>query len=200
MIYYILPEISTRMKQDWECLESREVFKATDGKAVYIELYQDKIRTPKGSVITYTKYHASDVVIVVPFLDRQKLLMIRQFRYPIGKVLLEFPAGHVENGEDPLATAKRELQEETGYSAKKVEYVYSYHPSVSRTRQSVHVFRATGLAKTSATKHDSGEQITTETITTAKLRQLIANRKVENAGTLIAYLLCCTKINSGKRR
>jgi ADP-ribose pyrophosphatase len=189
------------MKQDWKCLESREVFKATDGKTVYIELYQDKIRTPKGSVITYTKYHASDVVIVVPFLDLQKLLMIRQFRYPIGKVLLEFPAGHVENGEDPLATAKRELQEETGYSAKKVEYVYSYHPSVSRTRQSVHVFRATGLAKTSATKHDSGEQITMETITTAKLRQLIANRKVENAGTLIAYLLCCTmKINSGKRR
>jgi ADP-ribose pyrophosphatase len=189
------------MEQGWECLESKEVFKATDGKTVYIELYQDKVRTPKGSVITYTKYHASDVVIVVPFLDRQKLLMIKQFRYPIGKVLLEFPAGHVDSGEDPLATATRELEEETGYNAKKVEYVYSYHPSVSRTRQSVHVFRATGLAKTSATRHDSGEQINMERVTIAKLRQLIAERKVENAGTLIAYLLCCTmKINPGRRR
>lgn len=188
------------MKQGWECLESKEVFKATDGKTVYMELYQDRVRTPKGNVLTYTKYHASDVVIVVPFIDRQRLLMIRQFRYPIGKVLLEFPAGHVDSGEDPLATAKRELEEETGHVAKKVEYIYSYHPSVSRTRQSVHVFRATGLARTSATKHDSGEQISIETVTTASLRQLIAKGKVENAGTLIAYLLCCTmKINPCKR-
>jgi ADP-ribose pyrophosphatase len=189
------------MKQDWECLESKEVFRATDGKTVFIELYQDKVRTSKGNVITYTKYHASDVVIVVPFLDRQRLLMIRQFRYPIGKVLLEFPAGHVDGGEDPLETAKRELEEETGYSARKVEYVYSYHPSVSRTKQSVHVFRATGLTRTGSTKHDSGEHISMEKVTTIKLRQLIAKGKVENAGTLIAYLLCCAmKINPGKQR
>jgi ADP-ribose pyrophosphatase len=189
------------MKRGWECLESKQVFKATDGKTVYIELYQDKVRTPKGSVITYTKYHASDVVIVVPFLDRQTLLMIRQFRYPIGKVLLEFPAGHVDSGEDSLATAKRELAEETGYMAKKVEYVYSYHPSVSRTRQSVHVFRATGLSKQVATRHDSGEQIKMERVTIKALRQLITKGKVESAGTLIAYLLCCAmKINPGKRR
>lgn len=189
------------MKQGWECLESKEVFKATDGKTVFIDLYQDKVRTPKGSVITYTKYHASDVVIVVPFLGRGRLLMIRQFRYPVGKVLLEFPAGHVESGEDPLETAKRELEEETGHAAKKIEYVYSYHPSVSRTKQSVHVCRATGLARKTSTRHDSGEQISMETVTTKKLRQLIAKGKVENAGTLIAYLLCCTmKINPRKRR
>jgi ADP-ribose pyrophosphatase len=189
------------MEKGWECLESREVFKATDGKTVYIDLYQDRVRTPKGSVITYTKYHASDVVIVVPFLGRHKLLMIRQFRYPIGKVLLEFPAGHVDDGEDPAGTARRELEEETGYAAKKVEYVYSYHPSVSRTKQSVHVFRATGLERTSATNHDSGEQISMEKVTVRQLRQLIAKGKVENAGTLIAFLLCCAmKINPGRRR
>jgi ADP-ribose pyrophosphatase len=189
------------MKQGWECLESKEIFKAGNGKTVFINLYQDKVRTPKGNVITYTKYHASDVVIVVPFLDRQRLLMIRQFRYPIGKTLLEFPAGHVDDGEDPLATANRELEEETGYGAKKVEYVYSYHPSVSRTKQSVHVFRATGLARTGATKHDTGEQISLERVTVEQLRQLVAKGKVENAGTLIAYLLCCAmKINPGRRR
>lgn len=82
-----------------------------------------------------------------------------------------------------------------------MEYVYSYHPSVSRTKQSVHVFRATGLAKSTATRHDSGEQISMQTVTPAKLRRLIEKGKVENAGTLIAYLLCCAmKINPGKRR
>ncbi len=188
------------MKQIWECLESREIFKAGDGKVIYMELYQDRVRTPKGNVLTYTKYHASDVVIVVPFIDRQRLLMIRQFRYPVGKVLLEFPAGHVDKAEDPRDTAKRELEEETGHRARKVEYVYSYHPAVSRTKQSVHVFRATGLARANATRHDGGEQIRMETVTIKQLRELIAKGKVENAGTLIAYLLCCTMKISGRRR
>jgi ADP-ribose pyrophosphatase len=188
-------------KPGWECLESKQVFRATDGKTVFIDLYQDKVRTPKGRVLTYTRYQASDVVIVVPFLGRGRLLMIRQYRYPIGKVLLEFPAGHVDSGEDPLDTARRELEEETGYAAKRVEYVYSYHPSVSRTKQSVHVFRATGLARTTATRHDSGEQISMATVTAKKLRELVEKGKVENAGTLIAYLLCCAmKINLRKRR
>ena len=201
IIIYYLPFIPKLMKQSWECLESKKIFKAGDGKTVYFELYQDRVRTPKGNVLTYTKYHASDVVIVVPFLDRQKLLMIRQFRYPVGKVMPEFPAGHVENGEDPLDTAKRELEEETGQRARKVEYIYSYHPSVGRTKQSVHVFRATGLAKKTATRHDSGEQISMKTVTVNQLRHLIVKRKVESAGTLIAYLLCCAmKINPRKRR
>jgi len=180
------------MMKSWKVLESKKVFKATDGKTVFIDLQQDKVRAPNGKVITYTRYHASDVVIVVPFLDRQKLLMIRQFRYPIGKTLLEFPAGHVDKGEDPLDTAARELEEETGYIAKKIEYVYRYHPAVSRTKQLVHVFRATGLSKTSTTKHDSGEQIRMKKVSVKELRQLISKGKVENAGTLIAYLLCCT--------
>lgn len=188
-------------KPGWECLESKEVFKSTDGRTVFIDLYQDRVRTPKGRVLTYTSYRATDVVIVVPFLGRERLLMITQYRYPIGKVLLEFPAGHVDRDEDPLDTAKRELQEETGYVAKKVEYVYSYHPSVSRTKQSVYVFMATGLARKTATRHDSGEQISMKTVTTKKLRQLIVKGKVQNAGTLIAYLLCCTmKINPRERR
>jgi len=188
------------MKNGWECLESKEIFKATDGKTTFIDLYQERVRTPKG-VITYVRYHASDVIIVVPFFDRQRLLMIRQFRYPVGKVLLEFPAGHVDDGEEPEDAVRRELAEETGYAAKKVEYVYSYHPSVSRTKQAVHVFRATGLAKTSATHHDSGEQIRIEKVTVGQLRRQIAKGKVESAGTLIAYMLCCAmKINPGRQR
>lgn len=189
--------------KDWKCLESIKVFEATDGKTTFMELYQDRVRTSKGNVITYTRYYSSDVVIVVPFLGcgSDRLVMIRQYRYPLGKVLLEFPAGHVENGEDPEETARRELEEETGYRAKKIEYVYTYHPSVSKSRQLVHVFRATGLAK-GEMRHDSSKDIRVEVLTRGQLRRQIAERKVENAGTLIPYLLCCTgmKLRSGKRR
>lgn len=188
------------MEKRWECLESSKIFEATDGRATYMELYQDRVRTPKGNVVTYTRYYASDVVIVVPFLDDEKLVMIRQYRYPLGKVILEFPAGHVESGEDPAETARRELEEETGYRAGKMEYVYTYHPAVSRTKQNVHVYRATGLSDSGRTSHDGGEDIVIETMTVGELRKTIAERKVESAGTLVAYLLCCsTEIKTGGR-
>ena len=184
--------------RSWECLDSKKIFEATDGKTIFIDLYQDRIKTPKGNVITYTRYRASDVVIVVPFLDKNRLVMIRQYRYPVDKVLLEFPAGHVESGEDPEDTAVRELEEETGYKTKQIEYVYKYHPSVSRSRQTVHVFRATGLSEKGTTKHDGGEDIDTEILTVSELRKLIENGKVECAGTLVSYLLCCSGIEMAK--
>lgn len=188
------------MEKRWECLESSKIFEATDGRATYMELYQDRVRTPKGNVVTYTRYYASDVVIVVPFLDDEKLVMIRQYRYPLGKVILEFPAGHVESGEDPAETARRELEEETGYRAGKMEHIYTYHPAVSRTKQNVHVYRATGLSDSGRTSHDGGEDIVIETMTVGELRKTIAERKVESAGTLVAYLLCCsTEIKTGGR-
>jgi ADP-ribose pyrophosphatase len=177
------------MNKGWECLESRKILHAGDGRATFMELYQDKVRTTKGQVVTYTRYNASDVVIIAPFLADDKLVMIKQYRYPLGKVLLEFPAGHVEGDEEPLQTAKRELQEETGYKAGKIERIYRYHPSVSRSSQNVHVFKATRLIK-GRTRHDGGEDINVQVMTIGKVRQLIKQGKVESAGTLISYFLC----------
>ncbi|MGH9991657.1 MAG: NUDIX hydrolase [Nitrososphaera sp.] len=186
------------MGEPWECLESRKVLHAGEGKTTFMEVYQDKVRTSKGRVVTYTKYHASDVVIIVPFLDSGRLVMIRQYRYPLGKILLEFPAGHVEGSEDPSETAKRELEEETGYSARTIRQIYRYHPSVSRSNQNVHVFIASGLSE-GKTRHDGGEDISIELLTTEKLRQQIRRGGVESAGTLISYLLCCTDtLSTGK--
>ena len=174
------------------------MFEARDGKTVYMELFQDTVMTPRGRTLKYTHFSSSDVVVVVPFLDARRVAMIQQYRYPLGKVLLEFPAGHVEKNESPLVTARRELQEETGYTAKKIEHIYDYHPSVSKSRQLVHVFRATGLAD-GKTNHDSTEDIQVEIVRVQDLKKMILEKKVENAGTLIAYLLCCTGMNLSGR-
>jgi ADP-ribose pyrophosphatase len=182
------------MEKSWERLESRKILEAGDGKAIFMELFQDRVRTAKGHVITYTRYHASDVVIVVPVLPDGSLLMIRQYRYPLDKVLLEFPAGHVEGGEDPAETARRELEEETGYRARSMNHIYRYHPSVSRSNQNVHVFMASGLAAAGNTRHDGGEDIDVVTFTKEEMRQMISEGKVESAGTLISFFLCCTDI------
>lgn len=108
------------------------------------------------------------------------------------KTLLEFAAGHIENGENPKDTAVRELAEETGYHSKEIEHVYTYHPSVSKTRQVVYIFKAKELTKEKAgrLKHESTEDIKIENVKVKELAHMITDKKIENAGTLIAYLIC----------
>jgi ADP-ribose pyrophosphatase len=180
--YYMLPYYSKTIK-------SNVIFKNP-----WIELYQDKIETRNGNTMDYTWYKASDVVVIVPFLDSDTLIMIRQYRYPLRKVLLEFPAGHIENDEDMKEAAKRELLEETGYLAKEIQYMYTYHPSVSKSRQLVHIFKGEGLMEKES-KHDSSEDIVSvDTVSIIELKDMIRKRKIESAGTLLAYLICCTRI------
>jgi ADP-ribose pyrophosphatase len=179
------------MSSDWKTLESRLIFKNP-----WIKLHEDKVRTPSGKTMLYSWYESADVVVVVPFLDDSTLVMIKQYRYPLHKALLEFPAGHIENGENPKDTAVRELAEETGYHFKEIEYVYTYHPSVSKTRQVVYVFKAKELTTeeegVGSLRHESTEDIKVEKVKVKELAQMITNKKIENAGTLIAYLICCT--------
>jgi ADP-ribose pyrophosphatase len=75
-------------------------------------------------------YKSSDVAVIVPFLENDNLVMIRQYRYPLRKVLLEFPAGHIENGDDAAKAAERELLEETGYMTNNIDYVHICVPSI----------------------------------------------------------------------
>ncbi len=120
--------------------------------------------------------------------------MIRQYRYPLRKILLEFPAGHIEDGEDAAKTAKRELLEETGYIANKIDYMYTYHPSVSKSSQLVYIFRASDLVEEKS-NHEGGEEIIrTEIISVRELKNMIKQRRIDSAGTLLAYLICCSGI------
>jgi ADP-ribose pyrophosphatase len=183
------------MSSDWKTLESRVVYKNP-----WLKLHEDKVRTPSGETMLYSWYESADVVVVVPFLDDSTLVMINQYRYPLHKALLEFPAGHIENGENPQDTAVRELAEETGYHSKGIEHVYTYHPSVSKTRQVVYVYKAKELTteegRVGSLRHDSTEDIKVEKVKVKELAQMITDKKIENAGTLIAYLICCVGMSS----
>ncbi len=175
------------MASDWRIIQSELLFQNR-----WIELYEDKVEVRTGKITHYTWYKSSDVAIIVPFLNKDTLVMIRQYRHPLRKVLLEFPAGHVEDDEDSEKTSRRELLEETGYHAKEIEEVYTYNPSVNISKQIIHVFRAKDLIEDEY-KHDSVEDIRKiEIVAVEELKHMIIEGKVENAGTLIGYLLCCT--------
>ncbi|MFY9873175.1 MAG: NUDIX hydrolase [Candidatus Nitrosopolaris sp.] len=172
------------MASDWRIIQSELLFQNR-----WIELYEDKVEVRTGNITHYTWYKSSDVAIIVPFLNKDTLVMIR-------RVLLEFPAGHIEDDEDSEKTARRELLEETGYHAKEIKVVYTYNPSVNISKQIIHVFRAKDLIE-GEYKHDSVEDIRKiEIVAVEELKHMIIEAKVENAGTLIGYLLCCTGILS----
>ena len=84
----------------------------------WLELYRDDVALPDGTQATREYVKHPGAVAVVPILDDGRIVLVRQFRYPVGKITLEMPAGKLDAGEDTLACAKRELQEETGYVAR----------------------------------------------------------------------------------
>ncbi len=102
----------------------------------------------------------------------------------------------MENNEDPEKTATRELLEETGYHAREIKEVYTYNPSVNLSRQFIHIFSGRNLVKDEyGHDSDSVEDIRkVEIVSVEELQRMIKAGKVENAGTLIAYLICCTEI------
>src|SRR5215813_10427951 len=120
------------MASDWKIIHSELLFQNR-----WMELHEDKVEVRPGKITHYTWYRTPDVAVIVPFIDKNALVRIRQYRHPLRKVLLEFPAGHMENNEDPKETATRELLEE----------VYTYSPSVNISKQLIHIFRGRNLVK-----------------------------------------------------
>ncbi|MDR3426837.1 NUDIX hydrolase [Silvimonas sp.] len=143
------------MKDDAHLIEtgiaSENVF---DGALLHIT--RDTVRLPDGSEATREFIKHPGAVMVIPVLDDGSLLMERQFRYPFNRVFLEFPAGKLDAGEDPLACGKRELLEETGYTARHWKKLGVIHPIISYTSEEIHIFLAEGLVAGDA-QLDEGE-------------------------------------------
>jgi len=121
-------------------LDSTDVYR---GHLLHIK--SDRIRLPDGSEGTREYILHPGATMIIPILPNGKLLMERQYRYPIGEVMLEFPAGKLDPGEEALATAKRELLEETGYRAANWEWLAGIHPVISYSTERIEIFLATGL-------------------------------------------------------
>ncbi len=105
----------------------------------------DTVSLPDGELAKREYVEHAGAVMVIPVLDDGQLLMERQYRYPLHQVFVEFPAGKLDPGEDPLTCGKRELLEETGYSASEWEYLGIFHPLISYSSEVIHFFLARGL-------------------------------------------------------
>jgi ADP-ribose pyrophosphatase len=133
-----------------------------------LEVRSDTVKLPNGSTGTREFVVHPGAVLVVPVLDDGRFVLERQFRYPVRRVMLEFPAGKIDAGETPLATAQRELKEEAGYTARKWKPLCTIHPEIGYSTEFIDVFEASGLAHVG--QHlDDGEFLEIVTMTEDEL-------------------------------
>ncbi len=178
---------SAGLKDDTHLVEHR-----TGGQTLlaggFLELRRDDVRLPDGSAATREYIQHSGAVAVVPLLDEgpnPRLVLVRQFRYPVGRVLLEIPAGRLEAGEDPLACAVRELREETGYTAQQWAFGGEIHNAAAYSTESIWIWLARGLVPGPA-RPDVGEFVETVVLTLCELEALHNRGELPDVKTQLA--------------
>ena len=164
-------------------LSSREIF-----NGVLLHVFSDEVLLPNGNhgVREYIKHLGA--ACVVPLTENGEVLMERQFRYPLRRVLWEIPAGKLDSPrEDPLNAARRELLEETGVSAKEMVYLGSFYPTCAYSDEVIHMYLATGLSF-GDTSLDEDEFINVEKVPLKKLVEEIMAGKIADGKTQAALL------------
>ena len=163
--------------------------KIYDGKVLGLSLYDVTIqgRKVKREIIEHRGAAA-----MLAITNDNKVLLVKQHRFPHGYVL-EIPAGTLDKGERPRTCAIRELQEETGYKAKKMEHFLTYYPSIGYNLEAIHCFLATKLEKVSDLKLDDDEILSVVKIDLKKLIRMIKTGKIKDSKTICAVLTYAAK-------
>ena len=152
----------------------------------FLQVKRDTVRLPHGGEATREYVVHPGAVVVIGLLDDGSVLLERQFRYPVGLVMTEFPAGKLDAGEQPLFCAKRELLEETGYTAREWAYAGPMHLAIGYSTEVIHVFFARGL-KAGERQLDADEFLDVCSMTPAELIDGVRTGQVTDAKTLS----CC---------
>jgi ADP-ribose pyrophosphatase len=159
---------------------------------------RDQVREPGGIEATRDIIEHPGSVVVLPVFDDGRILMIRQFRYAAKQSLWELVAGHREPNETFLESAPRELEEETGYTAKKFTKLLEFYPSPGLLSEKMVVYLAEGLTK-GKSRQEEDEKISSRALTLAELEGWIKTGKIID-GKSVAGLLYYAKFISEKRK
>lgn len=150
----------------------------------FLKVQRDTVRLPDGKHSKREYIRHPGAVVVVPMMDHGSVLLERQFRYPLQQVFVELPAGKIDPNEDPLSCAKRELQEETGYSATDWQFVCTIHNAIAYSDEHLDIFIARGLTA-GERKLDDGEFLETFTATVPEMLDWIREGKISDVKTVI---------------
>ncbi len=153
----------------------------------FLHVLRDTIALPDATLAQREYVVHPGAVVVVAMLDDGHVVLERQYRYPVGQVMLEFPAGKLDPNEDPLACAKRELFEETGYTAKHWANAGAMHLAIAYSTEVIYIYFAKGLTA-GERQLDVGEFLDVFTATPADVLAWAAEGKITDAKTLTCSL------------
>jgi ADP-ribose pyrophosphatase len=148
-----------------------------DGKLLKVR--EDSVRLPDGKTARREYVQHPGAVIIVALLDADTVLMERQFRYPLNRHFYELPAGKIEPGEEPLATAQRELIEECGYAAKSWQHLATLHPCVGYSDERFELYLARDLTHVGRAL-DDGEFLEVVPMALDEVRQSIRSGRISD--------------------
>ncbi|BAO86789.1 NUDIX domain-containing protein [Caballeronia cordobensis] len=176
-------------------LIEKKVESVTLHEGKFLTLKCDTVELPDGKHATREFVEHPGAVMILPVFDDGRVLLERQFRYPVGRVLLEFPAGKLDPNEDELTCAKRELQEETGYTAREWTFLTRIHPVISYSTEFIDIYLARGLTAGDA-RLDEGEFLETFIADEAQLMDWVKDGSISDVKTIIG-VFWLEKIRSG---
>jgi len=162
-------------------------------------LQRDQVIEPSGvKAVREIIVHPGSVV-VLPVLPDGRIVMIRQYRHAAGQYLWELVAGHKEPGEDPMEGARRELEEETGYSAKRFTKLLAIYPSPGLLGEKMDIFLAEGLTKGKA-RPEADEKITQRIMTLSEIEGWMRSGKICDSKSVAGILYYATFVARKKKR
>ncbi len=157
-----------------------------DGKLLHVR--RDTVRLPDGKLAIREYIVHPGAVLIVPVLPDGRLVVARQFRYPLGRSMIEFPAGKLDPGESALATGQRELREEAGYIAASWSRLGRIHSVVAYSTEQIEFFVAEGLSHVGAAL-DDGEFLEIETMSVDEMLAAVDRDEITDAKTVAALLI-----------
>lgn len=161
-------------------------------KGKHFSFKTDQVQLLNGKTVTRDIVDHPGAVAIVPILDDGRILLVKQFRYATGKELLEIPAGTLEEGEASDTCARRELREETGYTAGSMKKVISLYVAPGYSNELIHIFFATTL-KQGEKSTEEDEDIATEAYGCDELLDMIEKNTIEDAKTVAGILSYLTR-------
>ncbi len=172
----------------WKKKDSRKIADST-----FFTLKEDDVELPDGSEMTYTMLDMPDFAGVLPVID-DKFVLIKNYRYPVDEMVLEIPAGLIEEDEKPKETASREMKEETGYTLKSCEKIIEYHPVASLNTQTAHLFLGE-VDEGFKTNRDTAEDMTVEIIPIQEVYKMLENKEIVHPHTIIGLFYSRDKLS-----
>jgi 8-oxo-dGTP pyrophosphatase MutT (NUDIX family) len=172
--------------EKWQLLQSKLIVDHN-----WCKVRQDEIKLPNGNIIDdYFVYIKPEVALILPITSSKEIVFVRQYRHAVGEFFIELPAGSFDPAqESPETAAKRELQEETGYSCDQIIKIATFYEKPSKETNQIHLFLAENVVKVGNQKLDMTEEIEIVLIPKESVLDKIIQGEISVAGTVAALFL-----------